>query len=692
MTKLKVFLFILAGLLIIFFSPLIFTFNKIIGNYEDIYLHYYPLKHLVSQEIISGKIPLWNPYIFAGQPILANPQSAIFYPLNIIFYILPLHLAFNYSAVIHFFLGGLFFYLLLSNLRYCRSASLMGSIAYTFSSFLVYKLPAGHFIALTGYVWLPLIILFLNKISENNNNNIGWIFALGASIACQFLSGHIFPVYISLFFILVHFAYKKFVYWKNLLFSGIISFLIISIQLIPTVELSQVVETANWPILVKNYSLPLKNLISIVLPNFFGNIRDHTYIFQESPSYFIEKNCLYFGLLPLFFAGLGFYLSIIRKKYFYPVLFLIGIVLALGFNTFIYNLMYSLMPGIGFLRVPARFFYLSLIALIILSSYSWHNYAKKINVKLKIFLIIFTVVNLFVWGEKFIYSEDIRPFLKKSDIASYISPLYRIITEPEKYSANKSMMYRNFNLNGFEAVFLKDFTQYIGLQEKYVLTTTGLARWDLNSPLSKGFSLGYLVSSQKAANLKFLGEISKNTFLYALEKPLPKVFIAEKYVYIPDSEPYEQIGYLKTLKFSPDKEILLGTELKKNPWISGKGTVISYLCGTSKIESEISLSSDSIVVFSEMFYSGWKAAYGKTKLQLLRGNKIFRVLVLPKGSYIGKNKIILYFQSQSFIFGLYITLAFILSILTYLVLIRKYSKKIFLNRILFKFLKQKLIS
>ena len=43
---------------------------------------YYPTYSYVAQQIKSGTIPLWNPHLFAGMPLAADVQSAIFYPLN----------------------------------------------------------------------------------------------------------------------------------------------------------------------------------------------------------------------------------------------------------------------------------------------------------------------------------------------------------------------------------------------------------------------------------------------------------------------------------------------------------------------------------------------------------------------------------------------------------------------------------
>src|SRR6266404_3377252 len=47
----------------------------------------YPWRILSMDLLKQGIFPLWNIYAFAGNPLLANLQSAVFYPLNIIFLI-----------------------------------------------------------------------------------------------------------------------------------------------------------------------------------------------------------------------------------------------------------------------------------------------------------------------------------------------------------------------------------------------------------------------------------------------------------------------------------------------------------------------------------------------------------------------------------------------------------------------------
>src|ERR1043165_2426990 len=47
-------------------------------------LQFYPWRDLVFKAWGAGKLPLWNPYEMAGTPLLANSQSAGFYPPHIL--------------------------------------------------------------------------------------------------------------------------------------------------------------------------------------------------------------------------------------------------------------------------------------------------------------------------------------------------------------------------------------------------------------------------------------------------------------------------------------------------------------------------------------------------------------------------------------------------------------------------------
>src|SRR5574341_1619095 len=60
------------GLVLLFFWKLAFT-NLILAR-GDTFLYFYPYWDYRARILLSGHLPLWNPYLFMGAPFLANSQ------------------------------------------------------------------------------------------------------------------------------------------------------------------------------------------------------------------------------------------------------------------------------------------------------------------------------------------------------------------------------------------------------------------------------------------------------------------------------------------------------------------------------------------------------------------------------------------------------------------------------------------
>ena len=71
---------------------------------------FYPWRLFAAESLRAGWIPLWNPHQFCGTPFVANSQSAVFYPLNLLFCVMPVARAFGVSVWLHLRLTGLFLY------------------------------------------------------------------------------------------------------------------------------------------------------------------------------------------------------------------------------------------------------------------------------------------------------------------------------------------------------------------------------------------------------------------------------------------------------------------------------------------------------------------------------------------------------------------------------------------------------
>jgi len=73
---------VLLGLVLLFMLPFIHppTGNEVLDGH-DLVNQQYPLFSLIFDSVRDGNsLPLWNPYQFAGQSIVSNPQSSVVYP------------------------------------------------------------------------------------------------------------------------------------------------------------------------------------------------------------------------------------------------------------------------------------------------------------------------------------------------------------------------------------------------------------------------------------------------------------------------------------------------------------------------------------------------------------------------------------------------------------------------------------
>src|SRR6266568_5845350 len=75
--------------------------------FRDNFSTHYPIKVLSQGIWRAGAIPFWNFADGGGQPLAGNPNTLSFYPDNVLYLILPAHVAFNLHFLIHLVLGWL---------------------------------------------------------------------------------------------------------------------------------------------------------------------------------------------------------------------------------------------------------------------------------------------------------------------------------------------------------------------------------------------------------------------------------------------------------------------------------------------------------------------------------------------------------------------------------------------------------
>src|SRR5262245_16838001 len=121
---------------------------------SDLVLEYYPRRLLATQMIRNGQLPLWNPYIMGGMPLLADGYSALLYPLSLVFVVLPVAQAFGWYALIHLALAGLGTYWLARGLGHRPLPATASALAYMGCGFTMSWLGFPEFIGVIA--WLPI--------------------------------------------------------------------------------------------------------------------------------------------------------------------------------------------------------------------------------------------------------------------------------------------------------------------------------------------------------------------------------------------------------------------------------------------------------------------------------------------------------------------------------------------------------
>jgi len=131
---------------------------------SDLTQGFFPPRYFVASTLARGEFPLWNPHILSGYPQFADPQSATFYPIELLFALLA-GARFSLDTVaasiaLHFFLAGAFAFFFFKQLTGSVLPALLGAVVFEFGGFLTGFAPL-QVSELEAAVWLPATLLLL---------------------------------------------------------------------------------------------------------------------------------------------------------------------------------------------------------------------------------------------------------------------------------------------------------------------------------------------------------------------------------------------------------------------------------------------------------------------------------------------------------------------------------------------------
>lgn len=335
---------------------------------QDMMIQNYPFRDFFARALRHLALPLWAPEINFGFPLFAEGQAGILYPFNLICALfLPTYAAINFNIICHFWLAGAGTYGLLRVIGCLRPAALVGGLSYCCSGYLVVRAMSPNYVDVCA--WMPVCLMLIELALQRGD----WRLVLGAAlvVGMQWLAGHPQAAFYSMGACSLFALYRGWQQgWKTVALLAVgmplLGLGLAAVQLLPTAELVRISSRGQGVSMEQfvSMSLPPERLITLLLPNFFGNDSTGSYWGQRE-GFFIQL-CPYVGVLP-------FLLSLValrrrRDQYtcFFGALGGLALILALGHYTELFSLLYHF-PGLKFFRIPTRFLLWLTLAMAVLA-------------------------------------------------------------------------------------------------------------------------------------------------------------------------------------------------------------------------------------------------------------------------------------------------------------------------------------
>ncbi|MEW6669098.1 MAG: hypothetical protein AB1512_28135 [Thermodesulfobacteriota bacterium] len=358
--------------LLLFFYPVLFLGKTFF--LRDIQCQFYPMKHYLASSLKSGLIPWWCSYQYCGAPFLSDIQSGVFYPLSLLFAILPFPFSFNLYVVTHFFLGFCFIYNFIREMGLSRPSALFVGISYCYGGYMIASVISPNH--LSTMIWLPAILWGIQRWRDRRrlSDLCITLFFLVMSVLGGEPQLFLMAAALALFYALIVLPSPP-ISWVDRAKSGAVvatlilaALLLTAAQWMPTyvdyqysarfqgIPYEEAVRFSLSPGMLKHLFLPLAFPSSFVtdprgLDALFPSTGQMPMLLTVYPGFLI---------LPLFLLGLrpaGW-----RMGSFWAAGFILSGLLALGRHSPAYSFFYGLFP---FFRFPEKFMFIAGFCLLV---------------------------------------------------------------------------------------------------------------------------------------------------------------------------------------------------------------------------------------------------------------------------------------------------------------------------------------
>jgi Bacterial membrane protein YfhO len=243
---------------------------------------YEPYVKVLHDDIARHWLPLWDPYVGSGAPLLANMAPAALSPMRLALAAIDNPVFWDFYLLLRLFIAAFFMYLFSRDVGIGFTGSLVSAIAFGLCGHFIYYINMPD---LDAQIWLPALLLATHKLAEKPT--YGKFGITAGLVALIILAGmpesalYIFLLATSyLFFRLGKFAppeRPEKLSWRRpfvaFVGAGAAGLLVSLPQVLPFVELLQNAFNPRAPG-VGMRQVSAGTAVSLIVPNFFGHVHD----------------------------------------------------------------------------------------------------------------------------------------------------------------------------------------------------------------------------------------------------------------------------------------------------------------------------------------------------------------------------------------------------------------------------------
>jgi len=608
---------------------------------DDIHHQYVFYREFFTQSLSHGIFPWWNPYMFSGEPFIANPVVNIWYPPTWIFSVLPLPAAYGWHLYLHVAWAMIGMYVLsrqvlgnnsqltISNHVYNAGAWISGAV-FGLSGFFMARTYAGHADVIAAASWIPWVVWSFYRLGYATGLAYKKSFALAAILlSLQLFAGYqtmamMSVIVVGIVIAAVCIEQKRLQPVFSALAAGATGILLAAIQVLPVQEFFRMsIRTYGFPYVWHAYgSLEWRSFWQLLNPFIFGNVTTYA----GPPPNFIEHS-MFVGVVGLILAGTGVF-SLFRsgKRQLQTVgigficVTVLGFWISLGPNAGV-DLQYYLwkwIPMYKYLRIPPRHLILAVFGLSVLSGF---GAAYLIRILGRIRVVSFILAGL-VAGEMVMFGRgfiELKPVPAARHDKEFIALLqadtepYRILQNYGAWLPQRDAMdfdgglsYGVYSATGYDPSILRPYFEYVA----HIAGESGE-----QAVLSHDIQVPYLTPDAAAGidrlNIKYI-QVPVAYDPFAGDIRYRKIMESKASEY----RLYENTGALP--------RFFLGSAC-------GTVHVVSY--SPNRIDLSVTNSCATTLESSEVWYPGWEAYIDGKKTSINKTENVFRTLIVSPGNH-----------------------------------------------------------